>query len=174
MDIAVPEEVFMPITSSVICLLLALLTGPLQHVIPAPTDKAGNSLMANGTGPYSAYKYIIKLGVPNEPERVLGGFAEVTGLRGVHKVGDVTLKRGVVDSLDLWNWLNQARENGTAAQRNVIIILRDEAGNPVQTWKLRNVVPKKFTGPNLGGKSGDVALEELILSAESIVVVHSK
>lgn len=164
----------MPITPSVICLLLALLTSPLQQVIPAPTDQAGNSLMANGTGPYSAYKYIIKLGVPNEPGRVLGGFAEVTGLRGVHKVGDVTLKRGVVDSSDLWNWLNRARENGTTARRNATIILRDEAGNPVQTWTLRNVVPKKYTGPKLGGKSGDVAIEELILSPESIVLVPPK
>ena len=86
---------------------------------------------------------------------------------GSHKVGDVTLKRGVVDSSDLWAWITDTRTNGVAAQRDVIITLRDEAGNPVQKWKLRNVVPMKYTGPTLAGKGGgDVAMEELVLSAE--------
>ena len=53
------------------------------------------------------------------------------------------------------------------AQRDVVITLRDEAANPVQQWKLRNVVPMKYTGPSLAGKGGgEVAMEELVLSAE--------
>ena len=161
----------MPIASSVVCLLLALLPGPARQLIPVPAVNAGNSAHANGTGPYSSFSYVVRIAEANEPREVLGGFSEVTGLKASHKVGDVTLKRGVVNSSNLWNWLNDARKNGDQARRTVVIVLRNEAGNPVQSWKLQNVVPKKYTGPKLGGKSGDVAMEELVLSAETITIV---
>lgn len=119
----------------------------------------------------------------------LGGFSDVSGLEtdihiseyrdgneanphvrkipGSHKVGDVTLKRGVVNSIDLYNWIVAARTTGVNAQCDVVITLNDESGAPVQQWKLRNVVPMKYTGPTLAGKGGgDVAMEELVLSAE--------
>jgi phage tail-like protein len=145
--------------------------------------------MANRTAPLPAYNYIVDLNGPRDPNKLLGGFSDVSGLEtdihiseyrdgnetdphvrkipGSHKVGDVTLKRGVVDSSDLWDWITDARTNGVAAQRDVVITLRDEAANPVQQWKLRNVIPMKYTGPTLAGKGGgDVAMEELVLSAE--------
>jgi phage tail-like protein len=91
----------------------------------------------------------------------------VRKIPGSHKVGDVTLKRGVVDSSDLWAWIRATRTTGVAAQRDVVITLLDEAGKPAQQWKLRRVVPMKYTGPTLAGKGGgDVAMEELVLSAE--------
>ena len=144
------------------------------------------------TAPYPSYNYIVNLnGRP--PDAPLGGFSDVSGLTtethiseyrdgnetdphvrkipGSHKVGDVTLKRGIVDSSDLWDWVNQTQRTGVAAQRDVIIQLRDEAGTPVQQWKLRNVVPMKYTGPTLAGKGGgEVAMEELVLSAEGFEI----
>ena len=145
--------------------------------------------MANRTAPYPAYNYIVNLNGPRDPEKLLGGFSDVSGLTteihiseyrdgnetesavrkmpGSYKVGDITLKRGVVDSSDLWDWITQTRTTGLLAQRDVVITLRDEAANPVQQWKLRNAVPMKYTGPTLAGKGGgEVAMEELVLSAE--------
>jgi len=149
--------------------------------------------MANRTAPYPAYNYIVNLNGPRDPEKLLGGFSDVSGLTtethiseyrdgneaeshvrkvpGSHKVGDVTLKRGVVDSSDLWAWISQTQTTGLLAQRDVIITLRDEAANPVQSWKLRNVVPMKYTGPTLAGKGGgEVAMEELVLAAEGFEI----
>ena len=86
---------------------------------------------------------------------------------GSHKNGDVTLKRGVVNSKDLWDWMQAVRKTGVDAQRDVTVTLRDEAGNNVQVWQLRSVVPMKYTGPTLAGKGGgEVAMEELVLSVE--------
>jgi phage tail-like protein len=85
----------------------------------------------------------------------------------MHTVGDVTLKRGLVDSTDLWAWITQARTVGVAAQRDVTITVRDEANNPVQIYKLFAVTPKGYTGPTLSGKgTGDLAIEELVLAPE--------
>jgi phage tail-like protein len=97
--------------------------------------------------------------------------SHVRKVPGSHKVGDVTLKRGVVDSSDLWDWIYDTETTGVLAQRDVIITLRDEAGNSVQSWKLRNVVPMKYTGPTLAGKGGgEVAMEELVLAAEAFEI----
>lgn len=146
--------------------------------------------MPDRTAPLPAYNFIVDLNGPRNPNKLLGGFSDVSGLEtdvhiseyrdgneaqphvrkipGSHKVGDVTLKRGVVDSSDLWDWITDLRTNGVDAQRDVVITLRDEAGNPVQQWKLRGVVPMKYTGPTLAGKGGgEVAMEELVLSAEA-------
>ena len=95
----------------------------------------------------------------------------VRKIPGVHKVSDVTLKRGIIDSSSLWEWIEQTRTEGVAAQQTVTITLLDEAQSAVQSWVLRGVVPMKYTGPTLAGKGGgDVAMEELVLSAEGLVV----
>ncbi len=149
--------------------------------------------MPDRTAPYPAYNYIVNLNGPRDPDKLLGGFSDVSGLEtdihiseyrdgneaephvrkipGSHKVGDVTLKRGVVDSSDLWAWITDTRTNGVDAQRDVIITMRDEAANPVQKYTLRNAVPMKYTGPTLAGKgAGEVAMEELVLSAEGFEI----
>ena len=148
--------------------------------------------MADRTHPYGAFNFIVNLNGPRGPEDPLGGFSDVSGIGtentvaeyrngndpenhvrkvpGVHKVSDVTLKRGIVNSADLFAWMEQVRRQGVAAQRTVTITLRDEASKPVQTWTLRGVIPLKYTGPTLAAKGGgDVAMEELVLSAEALV-----
>lgn len=148
------------------------------------------------TAPYPSYNYLVDLKIKDrDPEKPLGGFSDVAGLKtelhiseyrdgnyihshvhkyaGMHTTGDVTLKRGVVDSSDLWDWIKNARKNGVDAQRDVTITLRDEANNPVQIYKLHRVTPKGYTGPTLSGKgTGDLAIEELVLAPENIEITH--
>lgn len=147
--------------------------------------------MPDRTTPYGAFNFLVNLNGPVGEEQPLGGFSDVSGLNtemtvaeyrngnertnhvrkvpGVHKVGDVTLKRGLVSSSDLWSWISQTRTEGVGAQRTVVITLRDEAGRPVEKWTLSGVIPMKYTGPTLAAKGGgDVAMEELVLSAEGL------
>jgi phage tail-like protein len=149
--------------------------------------------MPNRTAPYPSYNYLVDLKGPRDPEKPLGGFSDLAGLKtelhiaeyrdgndknphvhkyaGVHTVGDVTLKRGLVDSSDLWAWITAARTTGVDAQRDVTITLRDEANNPVQVYKLFSVTPKGYTGPTLSGKgAGDLAIEELVLAPEGFEI----
>lgn len=147
--------------------------------------------MPDRVTPYGAFNFLVNLNGPRGPEEPLGGFSDVSGLGtemtiaeyrngndaenhvrkipGVHKVSDVTLKRGIVNSSDLWDWIDDVRRNGPEAQRDVTITLRDEAGADVESWTLHGVVPMKYTGPTLAAKGGgDVAMEELVLSAEGL------
>jgi len=147
--------------------------------------------MAIRETPYGAFNFLVNFGGANAPDSVLGGFSDVSGIGteiniaeyrngnekenhvrkipGTHKVSDVTLKRGIVSSKDFWDWIREVQREGPGKQRDVSITLRDEAGNNVQTWQLRGVVPSKYTGPTLAAKGGgDVAMEELVLAAEAM------
>jgi phage tail-like protein len=145
--------------------------------------------MANRTTPYGAFNYLVNF----DGGEVFGGFSDVSGIgtevtvaeyrngnekenhvrkvAGIHKVSDVTLKRGILNSKSLFDWISQTRTQGPAAQKNVTVTLLDEAHAPVQTWVLRGVIPMKYTGPTLAGKGGgDVAMEEVVLSAEALEI----
>ncbi len=104
----------------------------------------------------------------------LGGFSDVSGLEtdihiseyrdgneaephvrkipGSHKVGDVTLKRGVVNSSDLWAWITATRKTGVAAQRDVVITLLDEAGNSDSAMEAAQGGAHEVYRPHAGGQ----------------------
>jgi phage tail-like protein len=135
--------------------------------------------------PYGAFNFEVNL------DGITAGFSDVSGLNteltiaeyrngnekvnyvhkvaGLHKAGDVTLKRGIISSDDLWAWLNAARVIGPEAKRVAQVVLLSESGEPVQRWTLHGCLPMKYTGPTLAAKGGgDVALEELVLSVEAV------
>ncbi len=83
----------------------------------------------------------------------------------------MTLKRGLIGSLDLWKWIQLVRQGDQDAKATVVIELKSEANTEtVAMWQLENARPQKWSGPTLGAKGGsDVAMEELVLVCENIV-----
>lgn len=141
--------------------------------------------------PYSAFNFLVRLGDEGDPASVQAGFQEVAGLgmeitvqeyragnfkdnaamkiTGMYKVTDVTLKRGVIGALDLYQWLDQVRNGSQDGLRTVVIQLQSEDHETIALeWKLTNARPIKYTGPSFNGKGTDVAIEELVLAAERI------
>ena len=52
-------------------------------------------------------------------------------LSGLTKYGNITLKWGITDTMDLYNWRKKVIDTGAAtARKNISIILIDEAGIP--------------------------------------------
>ena len=89
-------------------------------------------------------------------------------LAGLTKVSDVTLKRGIIGSLGLYNWINQIR-NGDHAVRTVTIQLQNEDHTAiVMTWKLIRARIVKHTSGPLNAKGTDVAIEELTLAYQRL------
>jgi phage tail-like protein len=143
--------------------------------------------------PYMSFNFLVDFST-GDANTVRGGFQEVSGMNievtsadyragnspvnhptkvnGVYKVGDVTLKRGLIGSLDLFGWVDAIRTGDHTMIRSVTISLQDEAhAGPVMTWKLLNARPIRYTAPSLNAKTGtDVAIEELVLSIEDLSI----
>lgn len=141
--------------------------------------------------PYSAFNFLVEIEA-GQGQEVTAGFAEVSGLNaevtiaeyrngnaptnyvtkvpGIHKAGDVTLKRGVIGATNLYDWLEEARAGSLEAKRNIVVkLLSEDRSDTVVSWKLRGAMPIKWTGPTLTAKGGgDVAMEEMVLSVETL------
>ena len=90
-------------------------------------------------------------------------------LTGLSKASNVTLKRGVIGSLDLYQWLDQTRNGDQNALRTVTVQLMNEDHSAVgQTWKLLRVRIIKHTSGPFNAKGNDVAIEEIVLACERI------
>jgi phage tail-like protein len=88
---------------------------------------------------------------------------------GQTKYGNITLKWGITDSLDLYNWHKQFVVSGTAgARKNISIILIDEAENEKSRWNIVDAWPSKYDLADLNIKGNDVAIETLEIVHEGL------
>ena len=94
---------------------------------------------------------------------------DVRKLTGLARYPDVTLRRGIIGSLDLYDWLNDIRNGEQGAVRTVTIQLQSEDHTAVvMTWQLfRARIVKHVSGP-LNARGTDVAMEELTLAYERL------
>lgn len=140
--------------------------------------------------PYVQFNFLVDLGDGNTdgPE---AGFAEVSGLSmeielieyrngnsrenqvmklpGLAKVGNVTLKRGLMGSLALWRWIDQIRNGDATALRTVTIHLQNEDRSAiVQTWRLLRARIVKHTSGPFNAKGNEVAMEEVVIAFERL------
>jgi phage tail-like protein len=141
--------------------------------------------------PYGAFNYRVEFGnVEGGGGTITAGFSDVSGLgnevnyseyrEGIDpvntvtkipntfKIDEITLKRGLVGSTDIFEWIKAVRE-GQYQPRSVTIVMLDEARTEVLSLVLKNAQPKKWVGPTLAAKGGgEVAMEELHHVAEGI------
>jgi len=99
----------------------------------------------------------------NEKENV------VRKLTGLARYPNVMLKRGVIGSLDLYDWLDQIRNGDQGAYRTVTVqLMSEDHSTVVQEWKLlRARIVKHVSGP-FNAKGEDVVIEELTLAYERL------
>jgi len=90
-------------------------------------------------------------------------------LVGLRKYTNITLKRGYVPDMDLWNWY-QNLINGTASRRNGSIILEGEENTDVLRWNFVNGWISKWEGPAATPPGNDVAIESIEISHEGVVL----
>jgi phage tail-like protein len=133
------------------------------------------------TDPFPGFDFVVEIdGIAT------AGFGEVSGLEGsidvieyregtdaltVHKLaglvkyGNVTLRRGLTDSRDLYSWWT-AVASGKVDRRGVAIVLLDRERNPVRRWLLREAWPVRYAVSSLNAEGNDVAIETLELAHE--------
>jgi phage tail-like protein len=99
----------------------------------------------------------------NDQQRVRLGHAEFA---------DVTLKRGLTDDVEFWDWASQVFQKGTS-RRNVNILVFNQEGKIMQSWTLIGAVPVTWKTPAMQANGNAAAIEELTLAYEGLKVGKS-
>ncbi len=135
------------------------------------------------TYPYGKFRYKVEIdGI------TAGGFSEVTGfdasidvmeyregdmvqtpmkIPGLKKYGNITLKKGLADSMALYEWLDKG-VTGEVERKTITITLLDATESPVASWRVINAWPVKYTGPDFNATSSEVAVETLEVAHEGM------
>jgi len=96
-----------------------------------------------------------------------GDAATVRKLPGKNSYPDITLKWGLTDSRELYDWHRTAL-NGKVERRNGSIILLDDVGQEKVRWNFFTAWPSKYDAPDFSGKGNDVAIDTLTISCERL------
>ena len=128
-----------------------------------------------------------------------GGFQEVTGLEiemevqevkeggrndgtvrlvGRGKYGALTLKRGMLFPADgrvaseFWEWLQATLEGERPVRRydGRVDVLNGAGGGVTAAWVFTRALPTKLAGPRLDARTCEVAIEELTLAHEGLIL----
>jgi phage tail-like protein len=93
----------------------------------------------------------------------------VRKLSGLTKFGNITLKRGITDSLDIYNWHKQIVAGQIQTNRKqVAIVVVDEAGADKARFVVSEAWPTKYDPSDLNAKGNEVFIELLELVNEGI------
>jgi phage tail-like protein len=138
--------------------------------------------MPNGTAgafPYVSFRFRIEF-----DSVIAGGFTECSGLQveteveehregGLNefshklpkgtKYGTITLKRGFIDTTDLWDWNQKVIAGQTRQRKNLSIILLDSEGNDKIRWDVREALPVKWSSSEFKSDGNTVMVESLEL-----------
>lgn len=141
--------------------------------------------MATGerTDPYMGFNFLVEIdGITR------AGFRECSGLDstqdpveyregddvltphklpGLNKYSNISLKWGITDDAELWEWRKKAMD-GTVERKNGSIVLRNDKGEEKLRWNFKEAWPTKWAGPTFNATSNEVAIESLDIAHEGV------
>jgi phage tail-like protein len=133
--------------------------------------------------PYLNFNFLVELdGVTQAGFAEASGFGSTTepievnegGLNtashkfvGRTKQNNITLKWGLTDSTELYDWYRDV-VNGKIQRKTGSIIMLDLKGNEKIRWNFYNAWPTKWDGPDFSAKGNDVAIETLEIVHEGL------
>ena len=91
----------------------------------------------------------------------------VRKLPGMTKHTNITLKFGLTDSRELYDWYREI-VTGRVDRKNGSIVVLDLDGKEKVRWNFYQGWPTKWDGPDFSAKGTDVAIETLEIAHEGI------
>jgi phage tail-like protein len=143
--------------------------------------------------PFAAYSFRVEIVLPGAREPLCGAaFAECDGLElrldvrslreggnagpvllaGPASYGEVTLRRGMTESFDLWDWFGAVMRDPALRADAVVSVLSPDHETVRARFRLRRCLPVLLKGPRLDAVGGTIAIEELQLACEAIALDH--
>jgi phage tail-like protein len=139
--------------------------------------------------PFVAFNFSVEISVDGGPPLCDAAFAECDGLelnqelktireggnngRQIRMAGPVTygvltLKRGITDVSDLWDWFERSVADPSLTADAEVTIRSADALSDNASWTLGGCRPLKLKAPPLNAKDGVVAVEELQVAYETL------
>lgn len=134
--------------------------------------------------PYRAYNFFVEIdGITRAGFRECSGldsaqdpieyregnekYLTVRKLTGLVKYSNISLKYGITDDVELWDWRTKAVE-GEVERKNGSIVLLDDLGREKMRWNFREGWPTKWTGASFNATGNEVAIETLEIAHEGV------
>ncbi len=150
------------------------------------SDPANETIKA----PFTAFNFAVEINVPGVSSKVCSAaFSECDGLdmsmevktireggnsstqyrlAGPVAYGQLSLKRGMTGSFDLWDWFNATLNNARLRADAEVVIFAGDGRTERARFILTRCLPVKVKAPSLNAKDGMIAIEELQIAYESM------
>ncbi len=98
-----------------------------------------------------------------------GGVVFIKKLPGALKWSNITLRRGITDSLDLWKWRKKVADGDIeGARMDGSIVVYNPKLQEVARYNFKRGWPCKWRGADLNATANEVAIEELEIAHEGL------
>jgi phage tail-like protein len=102
-------------------------------------------------------------------EATEGGKMIIRKVPGAMKWSEITLKKRIDQSTDLWDWRREVEEGDIdKARRTGSIVLYDSKHEEVARWNFEAGWPSKWKGAELDAGEDQVAVEEITITHERL------
>ena len=91
-------------------------------------------------------------------------------LNGMVAYGQLTLKRGMTESFDLWRWFRDSVGDPRLRASAEVVLLAADGSTERARFILTRCVPIKMKAPALNAKDGQIAVEELQVAYETLTI----
>ena len=89
-------------------------------------------------------------------------------LPGLTKYTNISLKWGLTDSRELYDWYRKVVTGKTERRNGSIVVLDADGVTEVVRWNFFNGWPTKLEAPSLSAKGNEVAIETLEIAHEGL------
>jgi phage tail-like protein len=139
--------------------------------------------MAGRVDPYKSHLFLVEIdGIVQASFSECSGFGShvevieyreggdpdrVRKLGGKTSFSDISLKYGLTNSTELYDWHMTAVNPPIQRKSGSIVVLDDTLAEQVR-WNFSSAWISKWDGPSLSGKGNDVAIETMTITCESL------
>ncbi len=85
-------------------------------------------------------------------------------LPGPIRIGNITLKRGLSTSDELYQWYKRIINGKLDEQRNLAVLIYNTEGEELQRWDFLQAYPVRWVGPTMDANNSLVAIETFELA----------
>ena len=82
--------------------------------------------------------------------------------------GNISLRHGITDSLELYDWHKKATGSGAPAKKNLSIIQTGKDGAETARWDIVNAWPTKYIHSGSSAKGNEIAIDAMEIVCEGI------